>query len=359
MQIESRAKPAHGVVRDVLLVVLGLFGAAGANLLTSLADKETVHRWRWPLTIAVLLAFIVPVIWKHRTGVVKASVRKFSRVAAVDTGESAMDVLAVTENGKVVSATCSDKNLWTPWRVILEAGFAWDVAAVVPRQGIVEYFALDRDGTIRMCTRDRGHWSTWQLVSIIGNEHGRIMRVASASLQPGHRELMVVTDSDRLLHSWRVDGRGWSQWHDSGLAGARDVTVCAPQDDGLMENFAVDINGEVWHRWFWEQWTEWERWGRPGSPARAISAFRKLAEFQELFVVGDAGDLGHRHHQRGRDWSDWLVMDTPVDVVDVAGSTTSPNSLRCVIVDREGMLWVRSYDGSGNRWLNWIRVSSK
>lgn len=209
MQIESGAKPAHGVVRDVLLVVLGLFGAAGINLLTSLADKETVHRWRWPLTIAVLLAFIVPVIWKHRTGVVK--VRKLSRVAAVDTGESAMDVLAVTECGNVVSATCSDKNLWTPWRVILEAGFAWDVAAVVPRQGIVEYFALDRDGTIRMRTRDRGHWSTWQVVSIIGNERGRIMRIASASLQPGHRELMVVTDSGRLLqHGDGTDGAGHS-----------------------------------------------------------------------------------------------------------------------------------------------------
>jgi hypothetical protein len=341
-------------------VVLGLIGAAGVNLLTSLADKETVHRWRWPLTIAVLLAFIVPVIWKHWTGVVQALATKLIRVAAVDTGDSAMDVLAVTDSGKVISATCSDKNLWTPWRVVLDSSFAWDVAAVVPRQGVVEYFALDRDGTIRTCTRDRGHWSTWQVVNIIGNEHGRIMRVASASHEPGHRELMVVTDSGRLLHAWRVDGRGWSQWHDSGLAGARDVTVCAP-NEGLLENFAVDTNGEVWHRWWLreEGWTEWERWGRPGSPARAVSVFRKLAEFQELFVVGDAGDLGHRHHQRRHDWSDWLVMDTPVDVVDVAGSTTSPNSLRCLVVDREGMLWVRSYDGSGNRWLNWIRVSAK
>jgi hypothetical protein len=43
MQIESGAKPAHGVVRDVLLVVLGLFGAAGINLLTFAIGR----RGRW------------------------------------------------------------------------------------------------------------------------------------------------------------------------------------------------------------------------------------------------------------------------------------------------------------------------
>ncbi|MEV1120267.1 hypothetical protein AB0I91_34905 [Actinosynnema sp. NPDC049800] len=343
-------------MRDVLLVLLGIVGAAGVNLLTSLADKEAVHRWRWPLTAVVLLAFVLPVFWKHRLGSANAPVRKLCRVAAVDNGEGGMDVLAVTKNGKVITATCTGKSLWSPWRVILETGFAWDVAAVVPRQGIVEYYALDRDGTIRMRTRDRGHLSTWQVVRILGDTHGRAMCVASSSLAPGHRELMVITDSGRLLHAWRTDGQGWSQWHDSGLAGARDVTVCAPHD-GLFENFAVDADGEVWHRWFWERWTEWERWGRPGSPARAVSAFRKLTEYQELFVVGDAGDLGHRHHQRGHAWSDWLVMDTPAGVIDVAGSTTSPNSLRCLIVDSEGALWLRPYDGTGNRWLDWCRVS--
>ncbi|CRK59265.1 putative sialidase [Alloactinosynnema sp. L-07] len=346
-------KPAGSMRRDILLVLLGLLGAAGVNLLASLADKETVHKWRWPLTVIVLLASIAPVIWKYRLR--PKQVYNLQKIAAVHVGDGEMDVLAVTDAGAVLSSTCSEKNTWSPWRAHAEARPSWDVAAVVPRQGVVEYFVLDHDGTIRMQTRNRMHRSTWQVVNISGNNGGRILRIAAASHEPGHRELFVVTDAGRTLHAWKLDGQGWARWHDSGLAGGRDVAVCSPKD-GLLEHFVVDIDGAVWHRWFLDGWSDWENWGRPGSPACAVSSFRKLTDYQEVFVVGSSGDLGHRHHKGGLDWSDWLVMDIPADFVDVAGSTTSPNSLRCLAVDRKGALWLRSYDGNMNQWLDWQRV---
>jgi hypothetical protein len=175
--------------------------------------------------------------------------------------------------------------------------------------------------------------------------HARVVRVSAASLKPGHRELYVVLDDGRLMHSWKWDDSSiWSEWHAAEIAGGIDVAACSPKDD-LLELFMLDRDGDVWHRWYWEgAWHEWENWGRPGSSTRAVSVFRRAVDHQELFVAGKAGDLANRWHKGGEPWSDWGVLETPEDFVDVAGATTSAFHLWCLGVDKDGRLWSKSHD---------------
>lgn len=67
-----------------------------------------------------------------------------------------------------------------------------------PSQDVVEYYVVDRDGTIRGRRRDRGEWSAWRNVPVPRSGHARIVRISAASLGGGHRELYAVLDDGQL-----------------------------------------------------------------------------------------------------------------------------------------------------------------
>jgi hypothetical protein len=347
-----RAATGRGLVGTIFIGLLGVIISAGVNLLTPLVATEWVHRWRWWLTVAVFVAVVAPAVWQRRAFPHDSVLRA---VAAVDVGDGSMEVIAATKAGTVVSATYRQTGGWSGWTDRNAEGVTWDVTAVMPTRDVVEFFAVDRNGVLRMCRRDHAEWSAWQFVPPGGFRHGRLLRIAAVSLKAGHREVFAVTDTERLVHSWKSDGSPWSEWHDAGLGHCIEVAACSPKDD-LIEAFVVDRDGDVWHRWFWvDHWSDWEKWGRPGSPGKAVTAFRRATDRQEMFVVGKAGDLGHRWHDGGGPWSGWAAMETPFDLDDVAAATTSADRLQCVGLDREGRLWLRSYDEGWAAWRQVVR----
>lgn len=323
---------------------------AGVNLLTAPVDGGWTSRWWVWITVGVLVAVIAVAYLQRRPGravVVRA-------VAASDTGHGTMEVLVATTTGAVLATEMHEEGTWEPWT--RSPGQAWDVAVVQPSLDVVEHYVADRDGALRGRRRDHGVWSGWRPVPSPPARHARVVRLAAASLKPGHRELYVVMDDGRLMHSWKWDDSStWSEWYDAGLSGMIDVAVCSPKD-GLLEHFAIGRDGDVWHRWYWDEWSPWENWGRPGSPAKAITAYRRADDKQEVFATGKAGDLVHRWHTGGEPWSGWAVMETPQDFQDLAAGTTSSSRLWCLAVDRNGHLWQRSFH---RRWdPQWKRVGA-
>ncbi len=321
---------------------------AGVNVLTAPADGAWTGRWWVWVVIAVLVA-VVAIAYLQARPARKLVVRA---VAAADNGAGTMEVLVASAGGAVLASAVHEDGTWEPWTSCSTPGQAWDVAVVQPSHDTVEYYVVDRDGAIRGRRRDRGSWTAWRTVPLPRSGHARVVRLTAASLKGGHRELYVVLDNGRLMHSWKWDDSStWSEWHDAGVAGIIDVAACSPKDD-LLELFAVDRNGDLWHRWYWEgAWHPWGNGGHPGSPLKAVTVFRRADDFQELFAAGKAGDLWHQWHRGGEPWSDWAAMETPQDFQDVAGATTSAFHLWCLAVDKGGQLWQRSYDrGWAPQW---------
>lgn len=356
MRNESSGGPARRAFGELGLVVAGAVTSAGVNLFCSLVAKEWVYEWRWPLTLIVLVAFVAPVVWQRRK---LGGLPALRAVTAVDTGEGSMDVFVVTRSGRVLYASYREHGAWSAWVDMDAPPGEWDVTAVVPTLGSVECFVVDGHGVLHMRRRDRGQWSRWRVVRPGGIGAGRPIRIVAAGVKAGHREIYAVTDKGHLVHAWRWDHEDWSDWYDSGLKHCADVAACSPKDD-LIECFAVDRDGDVRHRWFWwDRWHEWENWGHPGSPARAITAFRKATDLQEMFVVGKAGDLAHRWHAGGQAWSEWAVSPTPGDLVDVAASTTSANTLQCLAIDTQGELWQTTFADPWQAWSEWRLVTER
>lgn len=327
-------------------VIVGLL----TNLLWDLVSAKWVRSW-WFLA-GLLATMVVVVFWRSN----RPKGASAKAIAAIGSEPGTLEIFVVSATGGLFNSSYRETaGTWTPWSR-LDCRDAWDVAVVVPAAGVVECFVVTRDGDMWFLRRERGDWSPCRRLPASLNE-GRIVRLSATSVRPGHREVFAVTEDHRVVHRWKLDRQEWSAWHERPLpARAIDTAACTP-NDGLIELFATDSDGQVWHAWWWEHWAEWEAWGAPGTAAVAVTAYRQATNFQEMFVVGAAGDLGNRWHQRDHAWSDWNRLDAPLHIRDVAASVTSAHQLHCLTVDDEGAIWQSSF-GRNFRggWTDWREV---
>jgi hypothetical protein len=346
----ARQQVAAGVAA-VASVAVGVV----TNLLTALVPLDWVRDWRWPLAAGLAVAVFVPVFLvgrRHAAPDAGGSQARTVAVASATVGTLAAAV--VTSRGRVLLANYREPGTWANWTDMGLSVRAVDVALVSPASHLLVCFVVDRDGDLWTARRDHDSWSAWQPLPV-RVQHGKVIRITAASLTAGHQEVWCVTNTGQLLHSWRWHGHAWSDWVDGELSRCVDTAVCSPKD-GVLEWFAVDRNGDVWHRWFLadtERWSAWRNRGRPGSPAGAVSTYRTSDEHREVFVVGAMGDVGHRWSIGAHKWSRWTAMDAPAQLVDVAAGATGPGHLHCLTVDADGGLWHCSYDPTGSRWRSW------
>lgn len=346
----SRQRVAAAVAAVASIVV-----GAVTNLLTALVPLDWVREWRWALIAGLAVAVFVLVFQvSKRNEQPDSGVRRAHAVAVASATPGTLAAAVVTQEGQLLLADYREVGTWTQWSAMGIPARALDVALVSPALHVLTCFVVDRDGDLWTTHRDHDSWSTWRRLPA-RVQHGRVIRVTAASLTAGHQEVYCVTNTGQLLHSWKWHDHAWSDWVDGDLSRCVDTAVCSPKD-GVLEWFAVDRNGDVWHRWFVahaEEWSAWRNRGHPGSPASAVSTYRTSEGHREVFVVGAAGDLGHRWSTGKHEWSEWTVTDTATQVVDVAAGATGPGRLHCLTVDTDGDLWNRSYDPTGSHWRNW------
>jgi hypothetical protein len=274
-------------------------------------------------------------------------------VSATSLGVDGVRVVGVTDSGGVVAATCGENGTWSEWSDLGVTGRTYDVAVIWPRREVVEYYAVDVDGTLRMKRQDRDHVSSWRVVGTY-QDHGRLQRIAAVTMNMlgEHRELFGVTDTGRGVHAWSTNSNGWTDWYEMWGSGSVDVSVCSPKS-GLMDCFLVDRDGVVWHRRYSEGWSAWERWDRTRAAVVAVSCYRQVGDGQEIFAVTVNGDLVHRWHDGA--WSAWHTMEGPERFVDVVGATGADRP-QCFAVDVDGVLWHRVHH---NSWSEWRQVPTE
>lgn len=338
----------------------GVVVAVAVNLVSS-AYQLRLGTWPWLIAVAVVVAaiawpFFVIYFRRWRCG------PESLRAVAATQGESRhLELFAVTDVGRVVWSTYRQMDTWSRWRYLPLSNIV-DVAAVSPTARTIELFAVDRSGQMWCLTQTDGTWSSKSAVPD-SMAHGRLTRLCAASIRAKHREVYACTEGGRVVHNWRIDGKSWEGWSDSGLRHwAVDVAASSGHDE-LLDNFAVQRDAtRLWHRYFWNKWHEWSEMHPPGSAGIAVAAYRQADEHQEVFVVGSSGDIHHRWWTRGSNWTAWASMhppDTEAKLRDAAAGITSAHHHQLLVVDEDGLLWHKEWSKDyGGDWSTWRCVET-
>ncbi|MEV7627109.1 hypothetical protein [Actinoplanes sp. NPDC089786] len=336
--------------KDALIsAVQALVLAALINLLTAVVTPEWTRRWWWGLTALLLVAFFLPFYRLRRRRVV------IRRVSLASDGNETAHLFGVTGGGAVLTRVQHQDGSWSAWADHgFRAGKAWDVAAVVPVNGRIEVYVVDRSGGVWCRRQDsRTEWSGWTRLRS-DQRIGQAVALDVMSGWRGHREIYVVTENGDVAHCWQWDKEPWSEWYSAEIADCRDVALSTPLKDQL-EAFVVDRHGRTWHRWYVdERWSPWESLGEPDAMSApiAIAALNGEPRHQEIFVVGAAGEVAHRWHWQDEAWDPWYDKRSPDHVVDIAAAATSRSRFRVVTVSAAGKLWQQTYVPVGN-WSVW------
>lgn len=173
--------------------ILGLFADVLVNVLA-----VDVPAWlgSWPFAVACLAVVVTVLgVWlQYRRS--RVSTALLRRVSAVSLGPGAMRVVGVTTSGTVVAASYRDDGTWTTWSNLRAVGETSDVTVIVPRHEVVEYYAVDVQGVLRMKRQDHDREFPWRDV-MHRQTKGRLLRIAAMSMNmlEEHRELFGVTDT--------------------------------------------------------------------------------------------------------------------------------------------------------------------
>lgn len=267
--------------------------------------------------------------------------------ASLRAGE--MHAFVVTTQGGLFNASYTESGRWSDWSDMRPLGRVTDVTAAVTATDRVEVFYVDTDGELWACTLGE-RWI--QVPKDPGA--GRIVAISANSARLGHREVYAVSGHGKVTHRWRADGAAWCA--EGGWTTARDVALSAPRD-GILECWAVGLDGQVRNRWYPHGdggWSDWDDvFGRlPDGSAVAVDVVNAWEGHQELFVVRADGGVRHRDHWQGKDYPAWRDLAAPVPMRDVAAGVTSIGHIEVIAVSAEGDLWQKSYSDATN-WAEW------
>ena len=263
-----------------------------------------------------------------------------------------MHAFVVTDEGGLLHASYEDSGRWSGWSDMRPRGRVTDVTAAATAIDRVEVFYVDAAGDLWTCTLGE----RWVQVPKDPGA-GRIVGISANSPHPGHREVYAVSGHGNLTHRWRGDGAAWCAG--SGWTTARDVALSVPRQ-GVMECWAVGLDGQVRNRWYPHGdagWSDWDDvFGRlPNGSAVAADVVNAWDQHQELFVVRADGAVWHRDHWQGKDYPAWRDLAAPVRMRDVAVGVTSIGHIEVIAVSADGDLWQKSYSNDTN-WGEWRTI---
>ncbi|WP_155354850.1 hypothetical protein [Acrocarpospora macrocephala] len=179
-----------------------------------------------------------------------------------------LEVFAVGSNGVMYHSYQASGRVggWSPWYSMgAPSGHSFGFARVTVgtnRDGRLEVFALGSNLEL---------WHAWQLTAggawsgwaSLGGQFPRETLPAVGMNADGRLEVFVIGGDGRLWHLWQLSaGGGWSGWLNEGgslRGGANTGPAVGTNQDGRLEVFATDTNGQVVHKWqgFSGGWSGW------------------------------------------------------------------------------------------------------
>jgi len=192
---------------------------------------------------------------------------QFSVVAAND-ADGRIEIFVVATNGELwhMWQTTPSAAPWSAWGVFPNISLITPPAIANNADGRLEVFAIRQDGSLAHIWQvlPNGGWSSWgslgQPSSVLATE-----QVSVCANQDGRLEVFGLDVNGAVCHIWQVlPNGGWSQW--SSLQRPAPATpivvppVAVSNQNGAIEVFAQDHNGNLWHIWQTAANNGWSIW---------------------------------------------------------------------------------------------------
>lgn len=175
------------------------------------------------------------------------------------------EVFAVTAAGELVHrwhwSEDADADLsWSEWHVRKTETPVADVAATSMRPDRMLCVVADVHGRVWRTNHEDGSWSSWHRMRLPSKtESLRIVRVAAASLAPGHHEVFAVTAAGELIHRYQWEGSPWGPWARFPTTDPVVDVAAVTRHGGPYDCFVVDVAGRTWSSRF-DRDTYWSPW---------------------------------------------------------------------------------------------------
>jgi hypothetical protein len=180
---------------------------------------------------------------------------------------------------------------------------------------------------------------------------GLLASSAVAANSNGRLELFGVNSQGQAWRQGQVDVLGvklYTGWAGFGLDGKVLRAIAAERNaNNVVEVFALDSTGQVWHRWETGPSTGfYTAWVTLDSTLSTVAVARNKSGLLTLYGVNNAGQLVYRNATAGvNTWAAAHTLDLPPTfgrLRSVAAETNLDGRIELFAVDTLGQLWHRA-----------------
>jgi hypothetical protein len=134
------------------------------------------------------------------------------------------------------------------------------------------------------------------------------------------------------------------------MAGTGPAMTSSPYSAGLLDVFAVDTNGTLWHTSISGSGNAWDSLGGASTASPAAVSWSSSYFRIDVFVRGSGGGVWWKYYDNG--WSGWIPLGGQVAAgTGPAVASWSEGRLDVFVEGTNGALWHKWYTGTS--WSSW------
>jgi hypothetical protein len=268
-----------------------------------------------------------------------------------------LEVFAPGRFMSVLHAWQEDPNgPWSDWSEVPLSWTSSPPALASNDAGRLELFAATTDAVNHVWQTENG----WSAVEVLLGVRPAGRPVVGRN-EDGRLEVFVCNAEGQVEHNWQREANGdWvstaGRWPTlQGVVAATNAEpAIAANADGRLEMFVRGADGDLYHAW--QRYPNggfgpWTAMGVdvPGMPAVVLNADGRL----EIFAVADGGDLVHAVQQDSGDgFGGWSVLGGGWAGAAVVGAN-SDGRLEVFVRGRDGVLHHNPQTGPGEGFAGW------
>ncbi|MER6434396.1 hypothetical protein ABT272_43210 [Streptomyces sp900105245] len=354
----DRGKELSSPFRGSVLSMTVLAASVAAGIVATVPAYAAPHNSMTAAAKQVVESQLSPLVSGYN-----APVEQAGTTAVVRNADDCLEAFTADGSGAVwhrkQNSPGSTTPSWTEWTK-LPGGDMYKVAAEVNDDGRIELAGLDSTGQAwhRWQTTPGGNWSSWDSLGGTG-----FQSVALARNKDGRLDAFAVDNSGRVnIRSQSGPGHTFPAWAPSWLTWAKDglqQIAADTNDDGRVEIFATDANGQIWHRWQTEAGGNWSSdWSSfDGAGFRAVATGLNKDGRLDLYATNSAGQVNVKWQlDRGTTFPNWSSGWSNLggeDVRSFAAEANDDGRLEIIAISKSGdaqHIWQKTPAASWSAW---------
>lgn len=235
-------------------------------------------------------------------------------IAASSRGPGHAEVFAVDLHGTLWHRWWLRGEGWADWQEFT-GQVSGPVAACSLADGYIEVLIADHNRrTVRhSVSPSSATWNPWTtLDGLAGPGAAALTRLTAVGVRGQSLDAWALLEDGTLSHTWRPRAEGgqtWSEPEDFAAPGGTVDIAAASRGPGHAEIFAVDRNGNLWHRWWLqdEGWVIWQKFTSGVAAPVAACSFSD-GHIQVFATNPETGEVKYSSSSVPASWDTWKVL---------------------------------------------------